>query len=83
MILHFLARSILPLRLVSTSTKAEVSAILPSEPRLLPYSSLHTPIHTAPNHHLFRSLAISCSYPTHLSNLISSAPHSHHIIQNT
>jgi len=76
MILHVIAMvPMLALDLVSTSTTAEVSAILPSEARPVLHRSLPSPIHLGPNQHPFRCLAISCSYPSNLSNLISSAPH--------
>jgi hypothetical protein len=75
MILHLIAMvPMLALDLVSTSTTAEVSAILPSEARPVLHSSLRSPIHLGPNQHPFRYLAISCSYPSNLSHLLSSAP---------
>jgi hypothetical protein len=77
MILHLIAMvSMLALDLVSTSTTAEVSAILPSEAYPVLHRSSRSPIHVGPNQHPSRHLAISCSYPTNLSNLISSAAHS-------
>jgi hypothetical protein len=76
MILHLIAMvPMLALDLVSTSTTAEVSAILPSEARPVFHRSLCSPIRVGPNQHPFRCLAISRSYPCNLSNLISSPPH--------
>jgi hypothetical protein len=76
MILHLIAMvPMLALDLVSTPTTAEVSAILPSEARPVLHSSLRSPIHAGPNQHPFRCSAISSSYPSNLSNLISSASH--------
>ena len=83
MILHFLAMvSILPIHPVSTSTEAEVSAILPSTPGPVLHRSLHNPIHIAPSHHHFRRFALSCS-SSHDFNILSSAPQFSGIIQNT
>lgn len=83
MILHFLAVSILAINPVSTSTKVEVSAILPSTAGPVLHNSLPNPIHIAPSHHHFRRFAFSCSSPDNLFNMLSSAPQFQNIIQNT
>jgi len=77
MIPHFLAKvSILELHLLPTSTYAELSAILASRAPQALQSSLHSPIHIGPHHHHFPYPTISSSYPSNLSNLIFSVPHS-------
>jgi hypothetical protein len=54
MILNVIAMvPMLALDLVSTSTTAEVSAILPSEARPVLHRSLPSPIHLGPNQHPF------------------------------
>jgi|307.fasta_scaffold14468_2 hypothetical protein len=77
MILHLVVRLSLPAGyLVPIPIKAKVSTIPAPGARAVLHSSFYSPILTGPNHPHPGCSAISCSYPSNLSNFISFPPHS-------